>query len=293
MGCICFVILHYNGIEDTEKCIQSIRQLDGQQDIRLVIVDNASPNGTGRQLADRYAEDEITDVILRKENDGFSRGNNAGCAYAMKRWNPDFLVVANNDVIFAQEEFAALIRETYAKEPFAVLGPDIYDPDRKIHQSPISDTLPGTRQIGRTLLLNRVVLGTFPLFYPLMKRYFRNLEVKAGLPYDREWNDVCVMGACLIFSKDYLQERDKVFAPETRFYYEENIILLWCRQYQKTVLYRPALQVLHMEGRATETVDVDDRNKIKFRMQNIVDAAKIYQNCRRKMQNKGTQERLH
>lgn len=284
MGCICFVILHYNGIDDTEKCIQSIKQLDGQQDIRIVIVDNASPNGTGQQLQERYAKDEITDVILRKENDGFSRGNNAGCVYAMKKWNPDFLVVANNDVIFAQREFTGLIRATYEKEPFAVLGPDIYDPDRKIHQSPISDTLPDTRQIGRTLFLNRVVLAAFPFFYPLMKRYFRNLEVRAGLPHDRDWNDVCVMGACLIFSKEYFRERDKVFAPETRFYYEESIMLLWCRRHQKTVLYRPALQILHMEGRATETVDEDNRNKIKFRMRNIVEAAKIYREYKRKMQ---------
>lgn len=283
MGYICFVILHYNGIDDTEKCIQSIKQLDGQQDIRIVIVDNASPNGTGPQLVERYAEDEVTDVILRSENDGFSRGNNAGCAYAMKKWKPDFLVVANNDVIFAQQEFAMLIRETYRKEPFAVLGPDIYDPDRKIHQSPISDLLPDTRQIDRTIFLNRAVLGGFPLFYPLMKRYFRNLEVKAGLPYDRDWNDVCVMGACLVFSRDYFQEREQVFAPETRFYYEENIMLLWCRQRQKTVIYRPALQVLHMEGRATETVDEDERNKIKFRMQNIVDSAKIYRDYKRQM----------
>ena len=46
MGYISFVILHYNSIEDTQKCIQSIKQLDGHQEIKVVIVDNASPNGT-------------------------------------------------------------------------------------------------------------------------------------------------------------------------------------------------------------------------------------------------------
>lgn len=276
MGCICFVILHYNGIDDTEKCIQSIKQLDGQDDVRTVIVDNASPNGSGQQLARRYAQDENIDVLCREENDGFSRGNNAGCAYALKKWRPEYLIVANNDVIFAQKEFTALIRETYKKEPFAVLGPDIYNPDRKIHQSPISDTLPDARQVGRTIFLNRLVLGAFPLFYPVMKRYFQSLEVKAGLSYDRNWDDVCVMGACLVFSKEYFQGRDKIFAPETRFYYEENIMLLWCRKHQMTVRYRPSLQVMHMEGRATETVDADNRNKIKFRMKNILDSARIY-----------------
>lgn len=288
MGCIGFVILHYNGINDTEKCIQSIRQMEGQQEIRIVIVDNASPNGTGRQLADRYAQDETVKVLCRRVNDGFSGGNNAGCAYAVAEWDPDFLVVANNDVIFSQKEFMGLIRETYKREPFAVLGPDIYDPVRKIHQSPISDTLPDRKQIDRTIFLNRLVLWFYPVFYPLMKRYYRNLEVKAGLSHDREWDDVCVMGACLIFSRDYFKDRDKIFEPETRFYYEENIMTLWCRRHHKRVLYRPALQILHMEGRATETVDADDRKKIRFRMQNIVDAAVVYRDYMA-----GVQDSLH
>lgn len=293
MGYICFVILHYNGIEDTQKCIQSIKQLKGQQEIRVAVVDNASPNGSGRHLAEQYAGDEMVDVLCREENDGFSRGNNAGCEYAIAKWNPDFLVVANNDVIFAQKEFIIQIRELYEKEPFAVLGPDIYDPVKKIHQSPISDTLPDASQVGRTIFLNRLVLRFYPLCYPLMKRYFRNLEVKAGLAYDKDWNDVCVMGACLIFSRDYMQERDKVFEPETRFYYEENIMALWCRQNRKTVLYRPALQVLHMEGRATETVDSDEKNKIWFRMKNIVDAAGVYRNYLEKSKDVGTRGSLH
>ncbi len=293
MGYICFVILHYNGIEDTQKCIQSIKQLKGQQEIRVVVVDNASPNGSGRHLAEKYAEDEMVDVLCREENDGFSRGNNAGCEYAVAKWNPDFLVVANNDVIFAQKEFIIQIRELYEKEPFAVLGPDIYDPLKKIHQSPISDTLPDAAQVGRTIFLNRMVLRLFPLFYPIMKRYFQNLEVKAGLDYDVDWNDVCVMGACLVFAKEYFREKEKVFAPETRFYYEENIILLWCRQHQKTVLYRSALQVLHMEGRATETVDKDNRNKIRFRMCNIADAAAIYRDYLEKSKDVGTRGSLH
>lgn len=293
MGYISFVILHYNSIEDTQKCIQSIKQLDGQQEIKVVIVDNASPNGTGLKLAVQYAGDEMVDVLCREENDGFSRGNNAGCEYAVRKWNPDFLIVANNDVIFAQQEFTTLIRELYEKEPFAVLGPDIYDPIRKIHQSPISDTLPDAGQVGRTIFLNRMVLRLFPLFYPVMKRYFQNLEVKAGLAYDAAWDDVCVMGACLVFSREYFQERNKVFAPETRFYYEENIMLLWCRQHEKTVLYRPALQVMHMEGKATETVDQDNRNKIRFRMQSIVDAAGIYRDYLQKIKGDGAQGSLH
>ena len=38
-----------------------------------------------------------------------------------------------------------------------------------------------------------------------------------------------------------------------------------------------------MEGRATQTVDVDNKNKIKFRMKNIVDSAGIYRDYMEKV----------
>lgn len=40
-----FVILHYRAAEMTRTCVERIQALDG--DNYIVIVDNASPNGTG------------------------------------------------------------------------------------------------------------------------------------------------------------------------------------------------------------------------------------------------------
>lgn len=276
MSGICFVILHYNVLEDTENCIESIRRLKGQNQIRIAVVDNASPNGSGKVLAERYARDEQICVLCRTENDGFSRGNNAGCRFAVERWNPDFVVVANNDVLFVQEDFALKVREIYEEEGFAVLGPDIYAPLAEVHQSPISDAPPGRKTVRRTIFLNRMALMLFPFCYPLLKYYYGRLTVKAGTAYDSRRVNVCPMGACLIFSREYLKERDKVFEPETRFYYEENIMMRWCLAHQKKVLYDPLLQVHHMEGRATGTVDVNERETIRFRMKNIVEAAGVY-----------------
>ena len=43
-----FVILHYRAIEMTRTCVERIQALEGNN--HIVIVDNASPNGTGRLL---------------------------------------------------------------------------------------------------------------------------------------------------------------------------------------------------------------------------------------------------
>lgn len=43
-----FVILHYRAIDTTRSCVRSIRALVG--DKHIVIVDNASPDGTASSL---------------------------------------------------------------------------------------------------------------------------------------------------------------------------------------------------------------------------------------------------
>lgn len=71
-----FVILHYRAIDTTRSCVKSIRALAG--DKHIVIVDNASPNGTGAVLAEEFAASPDVTVLLHGKNDGFARGNNVG-----------------------------------------------------------------------------------------------------------------------------------------------------------------------------------------------------------------------
>ena len=68
-----FVILHYRAIDTTRSCVKSIRALAG--DKHIVIVDNASPDGTGKQLAEEFAASPDVTVLLHGKNDGFARGS--------------------------------------------------------------------------------------------------------------------------------------------------------------------------------------------------------------------------
>ena len=49
-----FVILHYQNINDTLDCVHSILELNSNRSARVIVVDNASPNGTGAKLADFF-----------------------------------------------------------------------------------------------------------------------------------------------------------------------------------------------------------------------------------------------
>ena len=55
----CFVILHYIAAEETEKCVESLLRLAG--DKKIIIVDNASPNGSGKKLQEMYRDEAAVD----------------------------------------------------------------------------------------------------------------------------------------------------------------------------------------------------------------------------------------
>ena len=53
-----FVILHYYTVEDTINCVKSIKELENYENVEIVIVDNASPNGSGKEIKEKYENDE-------------------------------------------------------------------------------------------------------------------------------------------------------------------------------------------------------------------------------------------
>ena len=136
-----FVILHYRAIQATIQCVESIRALDGEK--RMILVDAASPDGTGKELARKYRDDPLVRVILSPENTGFARGNNLGIRAAWEELEPDFVVAVNNDVEFRQKDFIPRLEEIYARRPFDLLGPDIISVFSGIHQNPQSLPMSG------------------------------------------------------------------------------------------------------------------------------------------------------
>lgn len=94
---IAFLILHYKTIDETKMCIQSVQRLDGYNpsNVYIMIVDNASNDGTGEKLAGEYKKNENIEVLILRESLGFSGGNNYGykkLKYREKIDNLKFLI---------------------------------------------------------------------------------------------------------------------------------------------------------------------------------------------------------
>lgn len=112
---VSFIILSYNTLEYTQTCIDSIRQNTMESCREIIIVDNASTDGSVEWLRQQ------TDIILRenKENSGFPKGCNEGIALASEA-NDIFLL--NNDTLLPPNALFWLRMGLYESDEVGTTG---------------------------------------------------------------------------------------------------------------------------------------------------------------------------
>ena len=249
---IAFVILHYQAMEETIQCVDSIAaHVSG--DRRIIIVDNASPNRTGLLLRERYAANPEVSVLLNQTNDGFARGNNRGYREA-KKLDPDFIVVLNSDTLLQQSDFTELIRRAYADHRFDVLGPDILSTRTGQHQNPQRDrnyTLAELERMRTRLRIKNRMKWAIWLKY----RLFRPSEGASRECSDHSTAQLgkVLHGACYIFSRKFIEGHDDCFYSGTFMYFESYILHYLGMREGQTFLYDPDIRILHKEDASTDS----------------------------------------
>jgi N-acetylglucosaminyl-diphospho-decaprenol L-rhamnosyltransferase len=109
------VIVNYNSYVDCCECVESILQFDVVEAGAIVIVDNCSPDGSGRKLAAKLGN---VKVVMSDRNGGFGAGINLGTA----NLDAEYYLILNPDTRF-QENRLEVALELFAKEPkLGVLG---------------------------------------------------------------------------------------------------------------------------------------------------------------------------
>lgn len=88
---VSIVILTFNKLELTKQCINRIRE--NTADYEIVIVDNASEDGTREWLQELEASSNDVVVVLNDVNEGFA----AGCNRGFRTANNELVCLLNND----------------------------------------------------------------------------------------------------------------------------------------------------------------------------------------------------
>lgn len=279
MDTVSFVILHYKDRVITDKCIQSILQLENQEQIQIVVVDNdiQKDENSRKEFADLYKENPRIHVLPVYENGGFSHANNKGYVYAREVLGSSWIIAANNDVTFEQKDFIKRLEKIMAEHPCHVLGPDIVRLCDGTHQNPLDTRLRTKKEAAYTVRMNHFALMFYPLSFPLVSKMLREESREQDEEfYGNRQENIVPCGACLIFTPDFVREENLAFTPETRFFYEEYILAYRCRKKGFSVLYEPSLKVVHDSAAATRETYKRKKERLRFMMEQTEKAAAVY-----------------
>jgi N-acetylglucosaminyl-diphospho-decaprenol L-rhamnosyltransferase len=223
------VIVNYNARVHLIECVRSLRA-DGVA--HVLVVDNASSDGSGPALA---RDDPGAVFVDTGANLGFGRAANRGVALT----TAPYVMILNPDAVVHPGAVKALAATLDADEALAVVGPRVDNPDGTIYPSarrfPELGVAAGHAFLGLLAPANRFT------------RNYRMLDADRSRSGPVDW----VSGTCMLVRRDAF---DAVGGfDEAYFMYVEDVDLCW-RLWQAgwRVAYEPGARVTHAVGASSD-----------------------------------------
>ena len=113
------VVLTYNNLDFTRACLHSIEEESHWPGLEVIVVDNASADGTREFLRDWEQGGGNRKVILNDANLGFAAGNNVGLAAAAG----EYLILLNNDTYVTPNWVRTLVNHLRRNPGIGIIGP--------------------------------------------------------------------------------------------------------------------------------------------------------------------------
>ena len=270
---VSFVILHYKNFSDTIECIESIRNNISydQKKISIIVVDNNTLSKEEEKQLKKYTKD----LVLLNENKGFANGNNAGCKYAIEKYNPAFLCVINNDTVIDQKDFIDEIYDAYDKYNFDIMGPKIItnggDSVNPFYAYETVEEINKKIKYHTKLLKiysNKLLRFLLKIYMNIKHVFMKNKHLENG---KETKTNVALHGCALIFSKKYYKKYDDVFYKGTFLYHEEEFLNYRKNKDKLITLYNKDLEIFHKEGSSLNLSFKDNYyDKLIFRNKEII-----------------------
>lgn len=125
-------IVAYCDYEEVCAAVRSVLAHTPAPDFRLFVVDNASPDGCGKQLAaEDFGDDRVT-VRCLPENVGFGRGHNS----VMEELDSDVHFILNPDVLLQDDVLSGMAAWLMDHPGVVMATPQLYFPDGRIQHLP-------------------------------------------------------------------------------------------------------------------------------------------------------------
>ncbi len=236
---ISIVIVSYNVREFLYQCLLSVKRATVQLDTEIVVVDNASADGSVQMVKKNYPDVTLID---NKKNVGFAVANNQ----ALKVASGEFLVMLNPDTIVQEDTFQKLITFLDKTPDAGIVGCKILNPDGSFSVDSRHSIPSPMTAIWKMFGLNRL----FP-----RSRVFGRYNMTYLDPDEVAQVDA-ISGSFMMFRKNVYLESGGL--DEDYFMYCEDIDFCY-RVFQKgwKIFYVPYTNIIHYKGESTKKNNLD------------------------------------
>lgn len=234
------IVVSWNVREDLVRCIRSIKENRPMSEFEIIVVDNASTDGSADMI--RKGFPEVT-MITNKENLGHAAANKQG----IEKSRGEYLFFLNSDTIVHPNSLDILIKFLDENKNVGACGPKLLNDDGTTQSS--IRRFPSFRAV---LYRNTV----FRFLHVFRSEYNRGLM--KDFDYDKEMDVDQVTGAALMVKRSVIKQ---VGGMDERFfiYYEDVDLCYRVKQAGWRIVFTPEAVITHLGGRSTCQIPVTGR----------------------------------
>jgi len=125
---VSIVVVNWNTKKLLRGCLQSIKDHAGEIDYEIIVVDNASSDGSAAMVLSEFGD---VVLITNKTNRGYAAGANNGIRIATGR----YVLILNSDILICNSAIAKIVKYADNHPEGAVFGCQIRELSGKVHMT--------------------------------------------------------------------------------------------------------------------------------------------------------------
>jgi hypothetical protein len=232
-GNLTIIIVSHNSRRFLRRCLASLEKSSVYPDVRVIIADNCSVDGTVQMVKKSFPWVEVLPL-------GKNRGFSAACNHAAAATDSPLLLFLNPDIEIESDAIGSMLRKMASTEQVGVLGGLVFDPSGRPQHG-------AKRQIPGLASAFFYLTGLSRLF-PGQARLNRYAELHTSAFEEREVG--AVSGAFMMVRRDAF---DRVGGFDERFFlYAEDMDL--CKRIAESgfrIVYFPSARAVHHHRTST------------------------------------------
>ena len=229
---VAIIISTYNQKKLLEESLESLKKNTDYKNYKVYVIDDSGKGEIGGYIKKKF---KWIDITINKENKGFSKANNIEMKKALKEYNPEYILLLNDDTEMINKNWLKnMIGVAEKDKKIGILGCKILYPDGSLQN---------------------------------MGGYMRKWEIE--LEHNGNKKNIFevdhVMGAFMIIKKDVIKKiglLNEIYSP---YLLEDTDYCLRAKEKGWKIVSVPYVSIIHKKGKSIDSLDDGKRLLVRFK----------------------------